>query len=256
VTLEDADGNSQRVIWWNGGGQEIPEGQIDLAFVARSRDYQGKREVQVEWVDWRPAEGVEAITPKSQIKVVDHRGASDPHQILSEILQGNPGAAIFSEMDRGENIITRANLRRADTLILWTLPPSPGDLAAVIKETAPQTIYLIDIESDFDSPQAFTKKLAGFAKYAILRKDGQTDLLSLAAATAQTKDTIRAGLAWLQAQGAISYTIEGEQIELREGDGKRQADYESRSNQLKAVLEETAAWRHYLRNASAEAILK
>ncbi len=54
VTVEDATGRTQRVIWWHGGGQPPPEGRFDLAFALRVNEYRGERMVQVEWLGARP----------------------------------------------------------------------------------------------------------------------------------------------------------------------------------------------------------
>ena len=55
VTIEDATGRTQRVIWWHGGGHQPPEGRFDLAFGLRVNEYRGERMVQVEWLAARPA---------------------------------------------------------------------------------------------------------------------------------------------------------------------------------------------------------
>ncbi len=55
VTVEDATGRIQRVIWWHGGGQMPPEGRFDLAFALRVNEYRGERMVQVEWLSARAA---------------------------------------------------------------------------------------------------------------------------------------------------------------------------------------------------------
>jgi single-stranded-DNA-specific exonuclease len=43
-------------VWWNGGGQSLPVGKFDLAFVPQINEFNGKRAVQLKMLDWRAAE--------------------------------------------------------------------------------------------------------------------------------------------------------------------------------------------------------
>ncbi len=42
-------------VWWNGGKEQLPVGNFELAFVPLINDYNGKRAVQLKVLDWRPA---------------------------------------------------------------------------------------------------------------------------------------------------------------------------------------------------------
>ena len=47
VTLE--------AVWWNGGGESLPVGTFDLAFVPQVNEFNGRRAVQLKVLDWRAA---------------------------------------------------------------------------------------------------------------------------------------------------------------------------------------------------------
>lgn len=258
VTVEDQSGADQRIIWWNGGGHPLPEGRFDVAFIARSRDYKGKREIQVEWKDWRPTEGVEQITPKRKIRVHDERQATQIR--LAEILQADPDASVYVEGEKLQiptiQTITRTNATHAKTLILWSIPPSRADLNELLTATTPQTIYLFAREASAHDLQTFSQQLGGVVKYALTHKGGVTTLNVLASAISHTRETVRTGLLWLQAKGIIQVTLDGDAIELRAGNNQQQVDLEQRSTQLKRQLEETSAWRKFIQTANADAILQ
>lgn len=46
---------THEAVWWNGGKEQLPVGNFELAFVPLINDYNGKRAVQLKVLDWRPA---------------------------------------------------------------------------------------------------------------------------------------------------------------------------------------------------------
>ena len=61
MSMEDESGEQFKAVWWSGGIDDLPEwlstGRVlDLAYTARSRDYRGVKEVQIEWLEARPVE--------------------------------------------------------------------------------------------------------------------------------------------------------------------------------------------------------
>jgi hypothetical protein len=49
--------HSLEAVWWNAGEQSVPSVQFDLAFVPQISHYNGKRLLQLKFLDWRPAAG-------------------------------------------------------------------------------------------------------------------------------------------------------------------------------------------------------
>jgi single-stranded-DNA-specific exonuclease len=46
---------TQEVVWWNAGDKALPEGKFDLAFAPAVNDFNGRRTVQLKFLDWRTA---------------------------------------------------------------------------------------------------------------------------------------------------------------------------------------------------------
>ena len=104
LTVEDEDERAQRVVWWQGAGNPLPEGRFDLAYSVRASTYRGQRDVQVEWIDARPvsAAAVEVVAP--QLQVVDYRHEAYPALVLQQ-------------------------LQAVETVQVWCEAPSPGQPA-------------------------------------------------------------------------------------------------------------------------------
>ncbi|NIV38215.1 MAG: hypothetical protein GWN58_55005, partial [Anaerolineae bacterium] len=70
ITVEDIDGNSRTVFWWQGADRPLPDGVFDLALTVRTSDYRGRAEIQAEWLDARQREpdAIE-IEPEPSIEI-------------------------------------------------------------------------------------------------------------------------------------------------------------------------------------------
>ncbi len=252
----DEAGEQRQVIWWGGGNEEAPEGLIDLAYVARASTYRGARDLQVEWVAWRPAAGVEAeVKADVKVEVVDHRGADDPRRVLAELAAGGD-VAIWREGDATCGIPghDRRTLPRAETLVIWTSPPGPAELRAALAQVRPARVCLFAEDPGTDRPEAFLRRLAGLVKHALAAREGRAPLAALAAATAQRAATVRLGLAWLASQGHVQVIAElNGEVQLAAGLGvpAGPAETAQAAARVKAALKESAAYRAYYRGAEA-----
>ena len=84
---------------------------------------------------------------------------------------------------------------------------------------------------------------------------GIGQLPALAAAMAHRTEPILCGLDWLVERGSISYTKSDElHVQIQVGDGQRKPGLTLREAILKHQLEETAAFRNYLRWADTQQI--
>lgn len=52
--VKDGD-QTHEAIWWNAGGGSLPVGHFDLAFAPQINSYNGRTNVQLKVLDWRPA---------------------------------------------------------------------------------------------------------------------------------------------------------------------------------------------------------
>ena len=65
ITVEDANGSSFKILRWHGADLPLPDGAFDLAYTPRASTYQGKKQLQFEWVDSRPAHSTSVQFPRA-----------------------------------------------------------------------------------------------------------------------------------------------------------------------------------------------
>ena len=260
MTVADEEGTTQKVIWWQGAGWPLPEGRFDLACVVRTSDYRGQRDLQVEWVDARPIEGTAAVLRPAPptIEVVDYRREPCQRKMLEQ-LRG-PGVQVWSEAGAGGGVgiagQDRHGLGRSNALVIWTTPPGPAEMQAVLERVSPEKVYLFSIDPGLDRSERLLARLAGLAKHALNANRGQVKVSMLAAAMAQREATVRAGLAWLAARGHVTVLIEdGDEMHLAAGSDTVNAGLPRITAQLRALLEETAAYRAHFARADQETLV-
>ena len=116
-------------------------------------------------------------------------------------------------------------------------------------------MILFGIDPDLDTPRAFLSRLGGLIKHVIHNRGGQTSLAALAAAMAQSKATVRLGLAVLAGRNQIAFTLSKKgAVAISYPSGREQpgdAALQRQQAQLYAQLEETAAYRTYFTEADA-----
>jgi single-stranded-DNA-specific exonuclease len=259
ITVEDEGGISQRAIWWQGADWPVPEGRFDLAYAVRASDYRGQRDVQVEWIDARPA-GEPAVTvqaARAAPKVVDYRRMADPQRVLAR-LRAEVDVLVWAEATARVQVsgADRRELEPSAALAIWTTPPGPDELRAALTTAAPQTVYLFGIDPGLDDAQVLLGRLAGLVKRAIHAAEGRVSLSTLAAATAQRVAVVRLGLAWLQAGGAVAILAEeGDELLVGDGHASGSGDAGVIMTRLTTMLRENAAYRTYFARADAETLI-
>jgi single-stranded-DNA-specific exonuclease len=263
VTVEDDQGNAQRVIWWGGAGfldtAPVPDGMFDLAYSVRASTFRGQRDVQLEWLDAMPVdEGIiEGREEREPIEVVDYRDVLHPLPVL-ERLRSEQRIQIWSEADSKAKLngSDRNELQPGENLVIWSTPPAPSVLQRVLEIVSPKQVYLFAVNPDLDQPAEFLKRLAGLVKFVLQSKGGQATITSLAAATAQLESIVEMGLAWLEAQGHIRIIERsGDRLYMSENSLPVMGDEEEIARLLKGMLEEVAAYRAYFKRAEAESLI-
>jgi hypothetical protein len=224
--------------------------------------FRGEESVQLTWVDARAlsAPPVE-VREEPAIAVHDYRHLAgrplaEIHAAIEAWISSvgqEDGTLVWGEglpsPDRVP-LCDRHALRDSRCLVLWTSPPSPDELLAALEEVSPQEVVLLCIDPGLDVPRAFLRRLSGLVKYALREYGGQTRLSTLAAAMAHTRWAVHLGLQWMAARGQISMTDEGDRILLASIRARADDDATARlEGQLAAQLEETAAYRGYVRAA-------
>jgi single-stranded-DNA-specific exonuclease len=242
LTVADENGVTRQVLWWDGGSEELPTGKFDLAYTLRASDWRGVRQAQLEFVDFRVLEGGRIEVRSKKLEVFDLRKAENPHKQLSTFqfpiwAEGTEKKAL--------NGLTRLELEPAETLVLWTTPPSPETLRAALKIVRPEKVIVFAIDPGTDDFKPFAERLAGLVKYLIHQKAGQTSLAELAAATAQTEAAVRLGLEWLAKRGQVTVAGSEETLVLTAGGTSDEKAAETAASQLLSRLQETAAYRKH-----------
>ena len=243
LTVEDRDGNTARLIWWNGGGQALPVGRFDVAFVPRMTDYKGERQLQIEWIDWRLTEGAVEVAGLP-FRIVDQRG--DTTTTLDQLRAEHPDLQIY-----GDPEFSRLKLTRGSALAIWTIPPGPTELAAAVAAVEPAAIYLFDRDPALDDSEVFLRRFLGLLKHALTAKGGVVHVPTCAALMAHREATIRAALEWIESMGVIVITaVHGADVTLGTGGTGGTAD-QAQTERMTRLLAETAAYRAHYRRATA-----
>ncbi|MBC8332742.1 MAG: single-stranded-DNA-specific exonuclease RecJ [Anaerolineae bacterium] len=260
LVVEDAAGNAQDILWWRGANEELPEGEFDLAYTVSTHTFRGERRLQLEWQDFRLSAGTrpEVAPEASPLEVLDYRREQHPLPLLNQLkAEGNFSLYTEGEAKRRLSGHDRNELVPAETLILWSAPPGPREWAKILATTAPQRLALFGINPGLDDPAAFLTRLAGLVKHALRAKAGIVKLKVLAAAMASRANAVHLGLAWMEEKGHIR--VEGEtshgELQLSAGNEPGHA-LDDIAMTLKAVLDETAAYRAYFRETSVDSFVR
>lgn len=248
LRVEDQAGNEQRVLWWFGDVDAVPQGWFDMAYTVRPNVFNGKREALIEWLDARPpADEALALQDQApQYAIVDYRQQADPQAALEHVRREHDDLVIWREGLPQIDGADRFALRSAETLVIWSPPPGALIWESVLDIVQPQTLVLFGNAAPFDQADVLLKQVGGLLKYAYQQKGGTVSASELAALTGHTEVTIMACLRWLNARSPMQLTALSEDmylIEMQEsaatGSGARESDW------LNRALAETRAYRRY-----------
>ncbi|HEY5669443.1 MAG TPA: hypothetical protein VIS10_05555, partial [Anaerolineales bacterium] len=131
-----------------------------------------------------------------------------------------------------------------------------AELRAALEQASPRKVYLFGLPPDAQRLDAFLQRLSGLLKYALKGSQGRVSIPVLAAATGQREISVRLGLAWLEAGGHIVVTAhEGDEMVISLGQGSSSDQLGDRTARLKALIDETAAYRAFFKRADKESLL-
>ena len=246
VIVSDGQENTQRFLWWNGGDEPLPEARFDLVCTLSQSNYKGAPQVSAQWIDYRLSETGQVEVARRKLEILDRRDCLNPIQELLTLQNQYPHALIWGEGDLPREISAcgRESIHPAETLIIWTAPPSQAVVDEVLQQAAPTRIIVFGLDANFDTFAPFMQRLAGLAKFTANQKAGQAPLRGLAAACAAGEETIRVGLLLWQALGELSIDFIGEEVIIQIC--KSQPDkstIDSFQPILTSLLEESRAYR-------------
>jgi single-stranded-DNA-specific exonuclease len=253
MVLEGENGVEKDFLWWNGAGEEPPDAEtrIDVAYSLRAGTYRGKKQLTLQFHEFRVVEEKPVEIQKPKLDIRDLRIERDPFNKLPS------GLLIWAEGADKSKGKSRFELQPAEEFGILTMPPSPSELQTVLEIVEPKIIHVIGKSPQPEKADEFLIRLAGMANFAIHQRAGKVRVQELAAATAQREVTIRMGLEWLGAGGHIHAEEQADEMILSPGDGIKNP-YLQRElyTAVKGLLEETAAYRDYFSKAKAEALFK
>ena len=261
LTIEDDNGNAQSILWWGGASEELPEEKsvIDLAYSLRAGTFRGKRQLTLQFEDFRVV-GTESVDFKpAKVEIVDWRSAPEKfNELKKDVLIWAEGV----DKAKGKN---RFELHPADEFAIYTIPPSPADLRLALDIVKPRKIYLLGVSPEQGNPSfplrltdEFLSRLAGLTKYALSQRGGRVTLQELAAVTGQRVSVIRMGLEWLAAAGHISIGGGEEQETVLLSADKREPNPYLQKElfiAVKGILEETVAYRAHFARARVDTLI-
>lgn len=259
LTVADISGKTESVLWWNGAGLQRPAGKFELAYKVRTSTFQGKRDVQIEWVDYRQLDEdlPEEILQPTEIEIIDYRGTSDLEKALDLVHGIEKDPVLWAEGVPSYRDVNRIAPEPRDALVILTTPPGPEVVWEVLQTVKPHRVYLICQDPEYDQVKLFLETLTGMLKFALREYGGKVETRKLAAATGHLESTIRVGISWLAARGHFSIVERlPEAYRIAPGDSKQSAALDAIRNQLENQLRETRAFRDYFRKASGETLIQ
>ena len=273
LTLEDEDGAEHKVVWWNGSEKyrqsHLIDGMFELAYSVRFSTYRGRRDIQIELIDYRFHEDCEVARPEeARIEVIDFREELSPISLVQRELdvgeiqiwaEGEAVSRLKDEDLPGEfvhRIYDRFGLTPCDVLVIWTTPPGRAELDHVLDKVKPTKVILIGVSPSPDQLDRYLKRLIGLVKFSLKTKHGRVNLNELVVAMAHKEITVKVGIEWLSDQGYSSkYTSGGDEIIFSNEDRRVSTEMSMISDQLKTLLEETAAFRVFFIKADPDTLI-
>jgi single-stranded-DNA-specific exonuclease len=261
LTVEDDNGNAQSILWWGGASEELPEEKsvIDLAYSLRAGTFRGKRQLTLQFQDFRVVGAESVDLQPAKVEIVDWRSTPEKFNEL------NKEVLIWAEATDKAKGRNRFELYPATELAIYTAPPSPADLRAALELVKPRKIYLLGVSPEQGNSSfslrptdEFLSRLTGLTKYVLNQRGGNVTLQELAAVTGQRVSVIRMGLEWLAAGGHISI-VGGEEQEavLLSAEKGEPNPYLQKELfvAIKGILEETSAYRTHFARASVDTLI-
>jgi single-stranded-DNA-specific exonuclease len=257
LNVTDEAGNGCQVTWWDGSSEPLPESRFDLAFTLRATNWRGKSSAQLELVGLRRIQDETLKLNKRNLTVIDYRKDVDRDAILALASQ-QESIVIWAEGDEKARLGAkdRNELTPAETLLIWSMPPSRDELQAALERVHPHTIWLVAADPPGEITENFIARMTGLLKYAITHRKGEATYAELAVATGQRLATVEHGLNWLVSHGNISIKRQ-EETRFWVGPGKTINDLGGSARlyvEVQSMLAETAAYRAHFRRADKDSL--
>ncbi|MEM9954164.1 MAG: single-stranded-DNA-specific exonuclease RecJ [Chloroflexota bacterium] len=247
LRLADDNGNEQRVVWWFGDINQLPEGKFDIAYTVRANVFKGKREAMVEWLDARPTQGeIINITPQKRYTVLDYRDDSQPEKYLQQSQSQYPEHLVWSDEKTDFTSVNRYQLETASTLIVWTQPSDIITWITALNVVQPQNIVLLGVPPRITTPKQLISEIIGLAKYAIKNKAGIIYLQEIVGRTNQPELAVLSAIKWINANTEMTLHREDDDLFYIRMNTEKSEDVDLK--QLSLIMRETTAYRKHWMN--------
>ena len=261
VLVEDENGAIRRVLWWQGVRDLIPEDRFDLAFTARTSNYRGGLEVQLEWVASRVRVSDQPVaekTPSSAVRqVLDYRASIDPLKDLAAVIDKTDSVIWREGNANGEpKGLPRAHLVPADMLVIWSPPPGRFELTQALEQVHPEVVALFAVQVTSDTPQVFLNQLGGLVRHALRTRAGEISIVQFSGLLNQREETVRLGIRWLIARGFVrAIEMDDYTVVLAEAGVPDMETADEFEKAIRSLLEETAAFRSFYLRTNPNGLL-
>ncbi len=258
LTVEDASGTRQTVLWWQSADQPLPDDLFDLAYQLEISTYQGETELQLLLVDHRRSENAPVELERPPRQVIDHRADPHPDRVLRSVLEQHPDAAVWAEGYRRTESpgVPLDELRESDTLVVYTAPFGPQALQEALENVQPASVVLLGVNPPNQAFADVQRRLLELVKYVLNHQDGETSLGALAVAVGQSPQTVHLALEYVAARGEIAVDYQdGDALTITRLHETPSATAEAELAAFKTAVAETAAYRAFFRRAAPSHIL-
>ena len=272
ITISDREESQYKLIWWNGAEdfdkKLLENSRFNLLYTARSSSFRGSKSIQLEWVDFKVIENnITDHEPRQIWKISDFRNINLKLEKLVQLEIGEEtqiwieagGDSEFRNkgIDRKieDALVDRYRIIPESRLVIWTTPPGRWEMRQVIDRFSPREIIFFCVNPKPLDFHSFVQQLMGMVKFGINSYSGIVDIQKLAVRLGQREITIRKGLDWMVARG---YIIPGSECiyKLAPRSGHLKTDEsELLQNQIELLIEETNAYRNYLKDIDIEILI-
>lgn len=245
LTIQDANGYRQAILWWNSANEIMPSGRFNLAYTLDVSTYKDTPQVQAifqHWVQIEPA----TPDPIATAEVIDCR----QQPILAEIRQFEPSIMVWAEGFSAKKSpgLPLSDLAPATALVVLTSPAHYRQLIQAVEQVKPQRVYIIGERPPIADLKAFITLLQGLLKIVVEQHNGETTITQLRERLATTDKAIRLALKQLAPNATIGSRGK---ISLSANDLIDSDDWGT----LQAELDEIEAYRRYFARVSPEQML-
>lgn len=262
LVVEDENGVNLPLIVWRGADLPVPEGIFDAAYTL-STDLRGDLEAVLVALRLHAPITIESDPSESALTWQDWRRDLEPMARLETLTAQEPEAQIWAEAYNRRDFPhfrRRAELSACHTLIILSAPPDLETLRKALSVTTPQLVHVIGALPPLTRFEDLLRQLTLALKNALTHFGGQVSLETLCGALGASPDFVRKALAFLAAEGQISYSEDSAQIvhiavpEARQNVNR--AESEAALARLQTAYEEMEAFRHYFRLMPLKLLLK